>query len=474
MRTIDDLLDEIREKVYSEDFEGKEILNERSFAISLLFIWHMAYVLLNTPNNFELEDSIAKKSNEIMSIMKNLPNNYFKLSYPDTVKVVFNTYWKIHSTSECLNEDEYEVRTIKSQVEKMLDNTCQTLEKKGMTFTPVLKHLTSTPPDDEEGFTRLVASLIRFGDGDIASSLPSFLCSLLNLHSNDKYIGIAPSSPFCIHTSFLAYGKTRMQDAIVISSKPAATYMYMNLLHCYYGEIIDSEEYDIHGNQIKLSSNNHYSSILSDSYYDKRNKALFIAPEGNTETNNRAFFTSKFLFDAFEDIYSMLEEEGIGIIVSPSCYFSEDKNIGRVVDFINTKNCIDSIICLPSQYKGDTTSTLIFIMKKRSKEETATTHETQIIDIFDEEGNGHLYTSTPYAKFPYSITQNGKEYLKQATSTRGKQDDRIRYVSSVSKLNVFNRIVKNGNIMKEKNDCSISTLLDKLEDLIKEARDFLV
>lgn len=472
MRTIDDLLDEIREKVYSEDFEEKEILNERSFAISLLFIWHMAYVLLNTPNNFELEDSIAKKSNEIMSIMKNLPNNYFKLSYPDTVKDVFNIYWKIHSTSECLNEDEYEVWAIKLQVEKMLDKTCQTLEKKGMTFTSVLKHLTSTPPVDEEGFTKLVASLIRFRDGDTSTSLPLFLRSLLNLHYNDKYIGIAPSSPFCIHTSFLAYGKTRMQDAIVISSNPATTYMYMNLLHCYYGEIIDSEDHDTHGNQIRFSSNDHYSSILSRFDYNKRNKALFIAPVENTETNNRAFFTSKFLFDAFEDIYSMLEEEGIGIIVSPSCYFNEDKNIDRVVDFINTENCIDSIICLPSQYKGDTTSTLIFIMEKRSKKENAT-HETQIIDIFNEEGNGHLYTSTPYAKFPYSITQNGKEYIKDATSTRDKQDDRIRYVSSVSRSNVFNLIVKNGNTIKQKNACNISTLLDQLEDLIKEARNFL-
>ena len=34
MRTIDDLLDEIREKVYSGVFEAKEILNERYFAIS--------------------------------------------------------------------------------------------------------------------------------------------------------------------------------------------------------------------------------------------------------------------------------------------------------------------------------------------------------------------------------------------------------------------------------------------------------
>lgn len=446
MKTIKELLNEVKTKAYIEDYYGEEVFNETYFALSILFIWHMAYYLLNS-QDIKKEESLIQKCNDIMDKMKRISTNYSNLSYTD-LEDLFCSYWELHPIY-MFDQEEDDDAIIKSQVLEMLKNTCTILEKKGCYFTSVLKKLTETTPEDKSGFIKTVASIITFEDGDASTKLPSLLCSLLNLKRSDRYLGIAPSSPFCIHTSFLLYHEEEMADAIIVASQTAPTYMYMNLLHCYSGTIVENGCY--------------YAD-----YDHLRDKAIYIAPAENTTVNDLTY-TIDDLFCDIEDFYSFLEDDGIGIIVLPSSYFNEDGKADRIIESFSDTNCIDSIVCLPSHYKGDNTSTLLLIIRKERNDED---DKIQIIDIFNQEGNGQLYISTPYASFPYSITQEGKTFIKEALINKNCDDSRVKYISSLSLKTALKSLVKTESWANEGKE-SISNLLTRMENLVKEARDFL-
>lgn len=448
MKTIKDLLEEIKVKTYMvDDYYKKEIFNERFFAISILFIWHMAYSLLNSKG--VEDDTILQKCNSVMDTMKTLPTSYYSnLSYDDLVKDIFSSYWKIHPINVYDDNEEKENKTLKSQILKMLENTCRIIENWGSSFYSIFKYLTATSPEDKDGFIKVVASIVSFKDGDISTKLPSLLCNLLNLRPEDSYIGLAPSSPFCIHTSFLVYHGSEMSDAVIVAYQPAATYMYLNLLRCYSGTIVVDD----------------FFSPVSYGF----TKAIYIAPAEKTKVNGYSYDATGISYE-LEESYKSLDDNGIEVFVSPSSYFAEDKNNDGLMDFLTSTCCIESIICLPSQYKGDCSSTLLFLIRKKREEESDL---IQVIDIFNKDGNGQLYISTPYASFPYSITQDGKNYIKDALDNKISNDSKIKYVPSASLKEELSFLVKTETWSNEGRE-SISALLDSLELLIKEARDFL-